>query len=154
MEISEQEKAYAAGIVDGEGSICIGVDSNFYSRRDNQPYRYVYVHVLVSNTDKRIMEWLKERYGGSFHTRKQNGIGTKPIYGWEAVSNDALKFLKDIYPYLLLKKEHATWAIEFQENKIPIRHYHGKPSMADEDLELEYLFREIYYLKLKELNNS
>ena len=50
MQLSDTEAAYAAGILDGEGSIC-------FSR--NHTSRWPSPIVSVASTDREVLEWLQ-----------------------------------------------------------------------------------------------
>ena len=106
--MSETDHAYAAGIVDGEGSIAIS------GRLKTALF------VTVSNSDPRVCIWLKERYGGFVYQspgRIRNGKQTRIIYQWRCASATAGQFLKIIYPYLVIKKEQAEIAFAYLSTK-------------------------------------
>lgn len=107
--------SYAAGIIDGEG--CIGIHKHGKHKGGTVIYG---VRVIVGNTDRRLVEFLKDNFGGSFSKRKVVG-NRKKAYAWELSSNLAANFLRIIYPYLLLKQKQAKICIDFQGNGIPMR---------------------------------
>jgi hypothetical protein len=103
--------AYTAGIIDGEGNI--GIYAN--NSNGNPVYR---MRVRVSNTNTKIIFWLKDLYGGSTGVNKvKSGHNWKPAWYWTISCNTALGFLEQIYPYLILKKEQAEIAIRYQKSK-------------------------------------
>ena len=68
--MNENEKlAYLAGIIDGEGTIVIA-KGKIRKGRINHPYS---LRLVVMNTDIRLIEWLKENFGGSIHTKRSIG---------------------------------------------------------------------------------
>jgi hypothetical protein len=116
--VTSPEKAVAvgfdpkwiAGFFDGEG--CVGV--YFNNQCNGTKYYCLSVQITQSGSIGRVvMDQLKEQYGGSVYERKV-GPGRKVNWKWSAVSNDAVAFLKDIVPYLFVKKEQAELAIQFQ----------------------------------------
>jgi len=105
--------AYVAGIVDGEGTICIHQD------RAKSGKVYLQLRVDVTNTNEWLIQWLKFALGGHVDVsrRAERGKNWKPAWRWSVSANQASAFLKLIYPYLRLKKPQAEIAIKFQEQK-------------------------------------
>ncbi len=104
--ITEVDKAYIAGLLDGEGNIHI---SHCGSNKRGSMY------AVVSNTNREVLEWCKERYTGSIRTQKKKENTQKTLFQWQTTSRKALHLLQDILPYLHIKREQATTAIEFQK---------------------------------------
>lgn len=96
--------AYAAGIMDGDGSIQIQD-----KRSSGSGHRMI---VYLSGCDDRPHQVLRERWGGA--TTCSTTRTGRPYFRWHLLSSNAVKFLKDILPYLLVKKEQAELAIVFQ----------------------------------------
>ena len=48
----------------------------------------------VANSDKRLIDWLKENFGGSIHITRE-GHGRK-FYQWTLGSKDTYRLLKEI----------------------------------------------------------
>lgn len=120
---TESDKAYAAGLFDGEGSI------NIDKPRTNKGYS---LKVSVAQITPQAPAWLKTRWGGS--TREYATRKGKPLYTWAAVSMCASGFLSDIAPYLLIKQNQALLAIEFQS----LRHNGRKLSVENIRMDSEY----------------
>ena len=100
------ELAYLAGFFDGEGSISIL----------NKGPRKLGLHLQVSQTVKEPLDRFQERFGGSIHltSRGQSPFSRKPIWAWHAGPRDGATALAALLPYLLVKREQAEVAIEFQ----------------------------------------
>ena len=98
--MNEQELAYLAGIIDGEGSICIHKDS-----RDGR----IWGEVTVYNTSQELISWIHERFGGNIYDcesrAEQYGTKRNLIIRWSG--RDAAEFLPSLIPYLVIKKEKA-----------------------------------------------
>lgn len=95
---------YMAGIVDGEGTISVRCSTSGIYQLD----------LLVSGTDLRLMEALRETFGG--RVRVVNRWPDKPwktLYRWYMVGQVSLPILKGIKPHLIIKREQAELAIEF-----------------------------------------
>jgi hypothetical protein len=107
-KMTETDNAYAAGILDGEGSIAISGRAK------------TALCIYVGNSDPRMCVWLKERYGGSIYqspSRIRNGKSTRIMYQWQLASASAGAFLKAVYPYLVIKKEQADIAFAYLATK-------------------------------------
>ena len=113
MNLSETDKAYIAGIIDGEG--CIYID-NWKDTR-GRPNRCYIIRVKVAMTDREVPEWLSSVVGGScrnYDCRKKNN-NHKIIYIWSYCGTKTIDFLKIIKPYLKIKHKQAEVAIEFRK---------------------------------------
>jgi hypothetical protein len=117
----ENQKAYIAGFIDGEG--CINIYRTFpkYSKADGvsvSNYRTYAMNVSITNTHLPTMEWLTAIIEGARLNTKKMNI-TKPhwrqTYTIKIGSIASLKILKQILPYLITKKKQAELAIKFQE---------------------------------------
>lgn len=106
---------YLAGIVDGEGHITIARHkTDKYWKADGtvalrKTPNTMYQNVLgVRNTDLRLMDWLKEHFGGNYYGGKSSKDNWKPSWCWHSTSNEKTKLiLLGILPYLILKGEQA-----------------------------------------------
>jgi hypothetical protein len=103
---------YVAGMLDAEGTIQIAVDK--------RPTGIIGMglQIIITNTDKRLMDWLVRNFGGKFYRRKNNrGFSTldsPDIYFWNLFGrNNQEAFLLGILPYITAKKQEAILALEF-----------------------------------------
>lgn len=88
------ELAYVAGFVDGEG--CIGIYANGTSLR---------LSVQIGQKDKSVLEYVQGVMGGSLSFKKYWTLA------W--FNAEASDMLKQIQPYLMLKRQQAELCIEF-----------------------------------------
>ena len=105
-KVPETVKAYIAGFVDGEGCISI--------RESNGRNKTLHIKVVVGNTNPIVLKLMQTLYGGSLnlvHTANKNH---KDVWVWSISFNKATPILKDIRPYLMIKRVHAEAAIQFQ----------------------------------------
>jgi len=107
--IVETDLAYAAGLMDGEGSICIR-EHTYKTPGHNIPSFSLYVEIRMTN--KEGVEYIKSVFGGSLKSKGLTKTG-KVIYDWKIYSNKAAKFLEIISPYLKCKHRQAKVAIRF-----------------------------------------
>ena len=96
--LSEVEKAYLAGIVDGEGSI------GLWRHRKNQTHS---PNVSVANNDLQLLKWIQSRVGGTIVSKKKRMAHHGDSYTWAIKQNRALNFLNEIKKYLIVKQEQA-----------------------------------------------
>jgi hypothetical protein len=106
--------AYVAGIIDGEGAICIA------KRRPNRKsgeINFSYWNcVRVGNTDRRLIEWLRETFCiGSVQVEKPRK-NNKAFYTWHVASKEAADLLVSVYDYLVIKKEQAEVVFRFRKS--------------------------------------
>lgn len=110
--MNEIDLAYMAGFFDGEGCITI----NKMKPKGNGNRNYVYrIYCLMVSNDKAILTWMQQIVGGSISTTQK--VGYRPNWRWCITDNKALAFLKQICPYLQIKKQEAELAIAYQEWK-------------------------------------
>ena len=110
---SIQEICYIAGFFDGEGCIQINM------RTSGSCYCY------VTMAQKYVLEplYICEKYwGGSLREQK---CGTMV---WHCSTRKAEKFLKDIYPYLIVKKSQAEVVFDFYKLILPSNSGSNRPS--------------------------
>lgn len=101
---------YAAGIVDGEGSIGLKIDT----RNNSFAGRIV---TTVSNTKLQLLETFKEKFNAGSISQKPINVedNRQPCFVWRVNSNAAYKFLKLLIDKLMLKKKQAELAIRAYE---------------------------------------
>ena len=102
-KLTETEKAYMAGLLDGEG--CVGINKE-KSRASAYPFTFA-IRVIITNTDYNVICWLKEKtgIGCAYECKKGFKENWKFVHRWQIVSNEAREFLQIIYPYARIKKE-------------------------------------------------
>lgn len=102
-QISETEKAYFAGLFDGEGTVGI--------RKNNEGYR---VEVGFGITYMPILEIMRDVFGGHItpHPKKAN---RKQLYEWDLGGRNAYDFLVVVRPYIHEKKPQVELAIQYCE---------------------------------------
>ncbi len=133
--VSNEALAYAAGIVDGEGSISI-----FRTGRSLIPT----IRVDVGMTHFGVISWLRQMFGG---TDTQTFAGrNRPLYRWHISGHGAIAVLEQLTPWLRVKQAHAWLAKEFwaQRTLCP-----GRVKLSPEERAL----REGYFLAMKTLNH-
>lgn len=150
-KISEKDRAYFAGFLDGEG--CIRINKK---RKSGGNTRYT-LTVMFSNTYASVLYELKKLFGGnvykadmakvrSCNSTNGNPENWKQSYQFHISSKEAWIFLKIIEPYCREKREQVHTGIEF---------FQGKRDGRDSGLSKSQTERsEYYYKKLCELKKS
>ena len=120
----KENNAYAAGLFDGEGCIRI----NHRIRKSNPKSKTVYHEysefATITQRDGRIIDWLKENYGGNCYliSRKNHvRFSSEPLYTWTITNSKAREFLEKIVPYLVYKKDQVEAALQLRINERRIR---------------------------------
>lgn len=108
--ITETEKAYIAGFMDGEGCISIG---KYQGKHNRTP---VYQLQLVISQKVDVLRDLC-RIAGVGSVCLNNHKEGRKYQQWRMSPHDAVDFLKAILPYLRVKRQEAEIAIEFQEKQ-------------------------------------
>ena len=100
--------AYAAGFIDGEGSIVIVKRKPRNKERKSYSYSIL---VNITQRDGAIMDWFYGNFGGSVLWKDRKN----PIYIWTITHRKAEQFLKDILPFLKYKRPQAELALRLQQ---------------------------------------
>jgi hypothetical protein len=148
------EIAYAAGFFDGEGCVQLYMRPGTY-RNPDAPNNSFRSNLSMSSVDPEPVKWIQERWGGSLRVfagrRLENGHRT--LYNLQLTALDAEKFARDIYPYLITKREQVElWlqarGMTYQRGKRP---HGGLP--VEEVAERQRLVDEIKALKRREYSH-
>lgn len=97
IDLTETEKAYLAGLFDGEGSI------GYYKKKT---LGYHVSRVTIYNTDAKVMDWLAKKVNFGSVTANRNFEHF--VFAWIVSGNKhVVEFLTAIRPYLIIKAEQA-----------------------------------------------
>lgn len=104
---------YLAGLVDGEGCIALRKRKDMPS---NPRPSYMLV-VQIAMTHEGVIKAVKESIGGAMSEIKwHRRMNNRPAYQWRLYAGAAAKFLEDVLPYLIVKKDEAQLGISFQKH--------------------------------------
>jgi hypothetical protein len=108
---TEGQIAYLAGIIDGEGCIYI-------QRRKTKCGWSYFPRFQVTNTNRNLMEWIKNTFGGLIYDKPRKHINPKWKMQIEWFTTRELldKLLIFIIPYLVIKRKQAEIMIEFRNS--------------------------------------
>lgn len=110
----ETEKAYIAGIIDGEGSIML---QRFHTNEFPAPC------VSIASTSLELLEWIKKTIdkGVIISKKNYNPEVHKDCYSYVLRRNDAIYLIKEIYPYLIIdsKRKRAELILKKYKSLTP-----------------------------------
>lgn len=110
--LSDIDKAYLAGFIDGEGCIC------FLKRVWENGERYTPTITIV-NTNKEIMDWLSNKIPYFNLYVRAGSKNHKDMYTVETRKQMAIKYiLQTILPHLKVKKKQAELMLEYINNRL------------------------------------
>ena len=104
MSMTELDKAYIAGFVDGEG--CMGM---YYRQGHIRP------SFSVSNTNEKVINRIQSCLGGSKHIYKRKKQHWRDCYNLSFAHNKVEVILKKLLPYLVVKKKQAVIILSLAE---------------------------------------
>lgn len=104
-------KQYIAGFVDGDG--CIGTTYAPPNQKFRQKSPTIQLRVSIGSTYLPLLEIFQEQYGGAIHKRKELvSKNWKPFYMWIITTRKAVTFLKEITPFLIIKKPIGEYLLK------------------------------------------
>ena len=118
-DYSIEHIAYMAGIIDGEGSIYIG---NF-SSNPKTGTKYYQTNIEVTNTDKPLMDWILNMFGGRLYTYTAKQLpknSRRTVYRWIATGERVTHLAEILLPYLIVKKRQADIMILMRATFKPV----------------------------------
>lgn len=92
------DKAYLAGIVDGEGTVTL---MKHHRNETHTPY------VSVANNNLKLLQWIKNKVGGNICSKKKRLPHHHDSYTWSARQDRAIRLLNEIKCFLIIKKPQA-----------------------------------------------
>lgn len=111
------ERAYIAGLIDGEGCITICRRKKKDKLINNWYYQ---PNVIIANANRKIFD-IPMKYGGWIAVVKNEQIKAhdnwKQYYHWKITGNNMRKLLQDTVCYLVIKKEQAQIVLGFPNYK-------------------------------------
>jgi hypothetical protein len=104
--MTEVEAAWLAGLFDGEGSIVCSRGSDI--RRS--------IRITVTNTRFELLEHLREVVGtGAIIVQPRREAHHSPTWYWLCHSDNARELLRQMQPWLIVKRERAAEALSKEE---------------------------------------
>ncbi|MFC1510767.1 LAGLIDADG family homing endonuclease [Candidatus Margulisiibacteriota bacterium] len=97
--MDKTEKAYLAGIIDGEGTVTL---ARHHKNQTPSP------HITVANSSLPLLKWIKKKFGGCICRKKTYKAHHRQTYVWGVSYDNALRLLEKIKDYLIIKKPQAN----------------------------------------------
>jgi len=115
--MTEFDRAYFAGLFDGEGSVYIKRMDQMKHKRPGKPVHKVWViRMEIAMTDKETIKWCYDLFNcGSFGERKVKK-GYKRQWRWRVAHRDALQVALAIWPYVKTKLHKVEQIIDHYDN--------------------------------------
>ena len=98
--MTETERAYIAGLFDGEGSV------DYAQRWENKTkgrYKVWRISCEISMTHQSVLEWVHEVLEFGTVRPKKVPEGKKPQWRWRCTYRDAYAFAKLVWPHVQVK---------------------------------------------------
>lgn len=144
MDTIERDIIWAAGFIDGEGTITF----KRYNRNSQINYQ-PYMCCSQVNKPKQIeaVLLLKTLFGGSVYSYRQKSGAKNDVVQWSIVSRKAEAAIRLLRPFLKVKQEQADLAISFYE-KMVIRQGPRKRTVEENS------FRDSLWVSMRKLNQK
>lgn len=121
LTLTETERAYLAGIIDGEGYVGAEVRKFNTARPGSRPA--ISVALSISNNEQALMNWLGARFHGRVVTSRASDPGWRDTLHFRVNGAGAGVILEAARPYLIIKRQHAELALYL----IRSRGHYGPP---------------------------
>ncbi len=153
--LSETDKAWMAGFMDGEGYLAIL--KQVRKRRPSPTYR---PYVKVSNTRREVPTLFQDEYGGAIYVhheerKDKSGLKWSDAYNWYCPISSTKRLLLDTLNYFKLKRGQAELILQFLDKRRTFarRERYGRFGSAgfSED---EIKFREGLRMQIRALNSK
>lgn len=127
------QRAYIAGIVDGEGHLAISKGPARKKNGERSPYYLCYCK--IGSTDPNLLIWIQEVTGyGTIYREGRFSFDNptrKPFYTWHISNTQLDNLLGQIYDYLIIKKHQADLILKMRKT-INRRRSRGVPVSQEE----------------------
>lgn len=140
-----EKYSYLAGLFDGEGSFTI----NIVKAKPGRQSASFNCQLYISNTSKKLMEWLMSNFNGGLVKIKRNpGKNQRVCYRFYFRKKGRIKLVEDILPSLVVKRKHAELFLKYSYLMEKNRKRDCSIKLSPE----EFNERKEIYLELKPLN--
>jgi len=144
--LTGKEIGYIAGLIDGEGYI------RFISAQRRASRGVV---VAVTNTDRRLLDWLSRKVGGHVYLKnKPKKKNQKPSYEWKLCRIQKVKWLlEQIRELLIIKRPQADLMLYYLKRHKPYARAEAIRNSRGQFTKFRRIpWKEKVYEKMAELN--
>ena len=144
LNLSNENKAYIAGAIDGEGNIQISRRTTTLKGATTALY---VCYIKISNTDRRMLDYIKNAVGdGTISCDYRENSVRRNCYHLRFSQETAKTLLKEIYDYLVIKKEQADVIFSIRDTYSKTKYFKVPDTIA--------ISRKEYWEKLKLLHHK
>jgi hypothetical protein len=114
------ERAYVAGIIDGEGWVEFRRVNRVRNTRPGKPvYKTLIIRMEVPQVDGRLIDYLMDitDEGNRDIKRYPKHPTYKDQHRWRVSHRGVYRVLKQVYKYLIVKREKAKLVIDYYDKK-------------------------------------
>ena len=144
--MQEVDKAYIAGFIDADG--CIVVDRQKRTNKHHRQHYYYVPRLCIANRHFGVLKYINNMFGNTGSLTKRNLHKDNPNWSdaWQLrfSSKASYKYLKELLPYLRMKRKQAELIIEMGELKSGTQKIDVKKRTADYELKSDR-YNEIYH---------
>lgn len=125
--LTETQKAYIAGIIDGEGCVRISKKKN---QKSPQCFNFS-AFVCITITEIELLCYLKEitGIGCVYRSKTANKENWNPVHRWQITNGQARDLLRAVMPYMMIKRGIAELVLS-----MPVQRGHSEHKGQQEDL--------------------
>jgi hypothetical protein len=115
--MNDVDLAYIAGLIDGEGYI--GIKKSTYQIRVVKDMVNPSYHerIQIRMVDEEAIKFIADNFGGFYYKEKPHSRSPKPLYCYQASDLKATNILKQILPFLKVKRKNAEIVLKLRESK-------------------------------------
>ena len=121
-KLAETEKAYIAGLFDGEGTVDYA--RRWEKRKNGKKYRLWKISCSVGMTDKYVIEYLHETLGFGSVIPIKVPEGHKHMWRWRCTFRDSLQLAKLMWPYAQVKLHKFEQILDHYADMDPTKKRH------------------------------
>jgi hypothetical protein len=140
LNLSEVDKAYLAGLIDGDGSIILSFHQYSHSKGKGI-HSQISCAISARSANREYTKEVMRMMGGKITEPEKNFY--EVIISRQA---DILQFVEALFPYFRLKKKQAELMIEFCRDRLKVLKYRRNAPYTIKSFEL--------VKKMKEINNT
>lgn len=124
--VPEIDWARLAAYIDSDGHISITMGTRKNAVKSTGRTR-LYLRVMVTNTDPRLIRWLVANFGGGVGNYPHKNPKHRHTFKWGTSCRQTEAILKKCLPYFIAKRDQADIALAFQATFVGFRRGHQIP---------------------------
>jgi hypothetical protein len=109
-ELTDAEKGYIAGLIDGEG--CFKAYHYPEPKENGRIYQRCLTRLVIATTNEDVAHWLKRKVGGHIHRRGRQQFGWRNLWAWHAQAGVAIPLLEAVLPHMIIKRHEGELFLE------------------------------------------